>query len=305
MRKVACLLFFAAAAFAADRELLKVIMPDARIVSGVNVAEAKKTPFGRFALARLSDSQDQGFDGFVQASGFDPRYNLDEIVIASPAGDGAGRKLVAARGTFSPARIIDLARGAGAEVTNFQGIDVVSNARAASSSPHGLPMAVAFLSETVAVAGDQESVRGAIGRRQSGTGPGPDITARIDALSAASHAWFVSTVPVVELAQGLPDSSVSGALRGDALKSIRQASGTAVFGDSVRFSAELVAATAEDASNLAEVVRFLSGIVQTGGPGGHQALATALDLKAEGNLLKLGLSLPEAQLEAIIDQAGR
>ncbi|MGE5646871.1 MAG: hypothetical protein ACM336_13880 [Acidobacteriota bacterium] len=300
-----CLLLVSAAGLAADRELLKVIMPDARVVSGVNVAEAKKTPFGRFALARFSDSQDQGFDEFVKASGFDPRYNLDEIVIASPAAAGSDRKLIAARGTFAPARIIELARNAGAEIANFQGVEVISNARAVSSSPHGVPAAVAFLSESIAVAGDEESVRGAIARRQNGAGPGQDLAARVDAVSAASHAWFVSNVPVAELAQGLPDSNVSGALKGDALRSIRQASGGAVFGDPVRFSAEVITATAEDAANLADVVRFLSGIVQTSGPGGRQPLAAGLDLKAEGTLLKLGLSLPEAQLESLIEQAGR
>lgn len=303
MRRLLLVLLFASAGFAADRELLKLVMPDARVVSGINVAQAKNTPFGKFALAQFSASEDQSFDEFVKASGFDPRQNLDEILIASPAGAG-GDRLVAARGTFAPARIIELARSAGADVTTWQGVDIVSNTRAAESSPRVVPMCVAFLSDSIAVAGDQGSVRAAIGRRQSGTGPSREITAKVNTISATSHAWFVSTVPVAELAQGLPDSNVTGALKGDALKSIAQASGGATFGDAVRLSAEVVTQSAQDASNLADVVRFLSGIVQTGGQGGHQALLSALDLKTEGNLLKLGLSVPEAQLESLLRQAG-
>jgi hypothetical protein len=295
MRRLAILLVFAAAAvFAADHELLKLVMPDARIVSGVNLVQVKKSRFGQFALAQFSASQDQAFDGFVKASGFDPRYHLDEIVVASP---GSGGNLVVARGTFDTARILEVARSVGAEVSAYQGVDVIASGRAGSRQ--GGFSCVAFLSGSIAIAGDPDNVRAAIGRRQAGTGPGREIAAKVDAVSAASDAWFVSTLPVSELLLGLPGANLGDALKGDALGSIQQASGGAVFGDGMKFRAELVTASAQDASGLVDFVRLLPELI-TVGPQGWQP--EALDLKTEGNILKLGLAIPEAQLESLIRQ---
>jgi hypothetical protein len=295
-------LLFATASWAAGSDLLKLVMPDARVVSGIHVAQMKKSPFGQFMLAQFSAAQDPEFDGFVKASGFDPRYHLDELVMASPARGDEERRLIVARGTFNAARILELARGIGATVDNHNGIDILSNGAAGTAAPNTTPLAIAFLSDTVAVAGDPESVRAAVARRETGTGPSREILDRIAAVSAASDAWFVSQVPVTELARGLPASNLSGALQGDALKSIEQASGGAIFGTAVRISAELVTRTAEDAAGLAGVLRFLSGMLRTGP---QQTLVSALEVKPDGKTLKLDAAIPEALLEALYRQAGK
>jgi hypothetical protein len=302
LRFVVSLLLVAAVSPAADRELLKLVMPDARVVSGIHVAQMKKTPFGQFLLAQFSASEDPEFDGFVKASGFDPRYHLEEVVIASPAQGEHERRLIAARGTFDAARIFEIARGAGATVDSYGGIDILSNGPAAAAAPNGTPLALAFLSGSVAVAGDPESVRGAVDRRATGTGPSRDILDRINAVSATSDAWFVSNVPVAELARGLPASNLSGALQGDALKSIEQASGGATFGSAVKLSAELMTHSAGDAASLAGVLRFLSGLLRTGP---QQTVVSALDLTAEGKTLKINAAIPEAVLETLFSQAGK
>ncbi len=302
MRRVVTILLLAAAAsFAADRDLLKLVMPDARVVSGINVAQVKKTPFGQFVLSEFSAAQDPEFDGFVKASGFDPRQHLTEIIIASPAGTERERRLFVVRGIFEPARIIEIARAAGATIEPYQGVDILSSGPVAAS-PTAMPMSFAFLSTSIALAGDPESVRGAIDRREKGTGPGAAIAAKIDALSTTSDAWFVSTVPVAELAQGLPSANLSGALKEGALKAIEQASGGATFGTAVKFSAELVAQTPKDAASLTDVLRFLSGLLVTGP---QQPLLTGLDLRAEGKLVKVAAAIPEAQLESLIRQTGK
>jgi hypothetical protein len=298
-------LFSAAISFAADPGLMKLVMPDARVVSGINVAHIKTTPFGQFALAQFSASQDPQFDRFVKASGFDPSTNLEQIVVASEA---TGHRLVIARGTFDPARIADLARGAGAEVTQYQGVEMISPP--AAPSAHGVSMSsAAFLSGSIALAGDTDSVRAAIDRRSTGGGPSPDIAARVDTVSASSDAWFVSTVPVAELAQGVPEPNLRGALKGDVLKSVQQMSGGATFGQAVRFSAEMVTGSAEDASSLSDVLRFLAGFAGMGQQNGRRSdlapLLSALDVKIEGNVLKLALSVPESQIESLIRQAGK
>jgi hypothetical protein len=307
MHRVALLLVVGATATWAgdDAGLMKLVMPEARFVAGIHVGQVKKTPFGQFALAEFSASQDPEFDGFVKASGFDPRYNLDEIVIASP-GAGSGGRLYAAQGAFSPARILELARSAGAAVDRFQGIDIIGNGAAAAAAPHGTRFAVAFLSGSIAVAGDPAAVRAAIARRTSGGGPGPDLAATVDTVSHASDAWFVSSVPAAELIQDLPGAnlggaSLDGALQGDALKSIRQASGGATFGQTVRLSVQLLTQTAGDATSLASALRLLSDVLGSGSQG---APWNSLDLKTEGKLLRVGFSMSEAQLESLLAPEG-
>jgi len=302
-----CLVFLlaAVAAFPADPALMKLVMPNARFIAGINMARVRQTPFGQWALAQFSASEDESFDQFVTASGFDPRKNLDEIIIAAPAA-GEGRRLIVARGAFTPARILALAHSAGAEVSSISGVDVISNGSAAAASPQSTPMAFSFLSDTVALAGDPDSVRDAVARRASATGPARDIAAKVAAVSGGADAWFVSTVPVSELAQGLPGSNAGAALKGEALKSIEQASGGVTFGRDVKFNGELITHTADDAASLSEVLRFLAGVVQLSqnrqGPG--RAPLDALTLTAEGNIVRLVLSIPESQLESMLKQAG-
>jgi hypothetical protein len=285
-------LALAASAFAADEQLLKLVMPDARVVAGISLAQVKKTPFGQFVLAQFDASRDAGFDTFVQSSGFDPRNNLDEILFASPA--APGRRLVLAKGAFEPARIANLARGSGADVRSFQGLDLISRDR----------FAVAFLDPATAVAGDAESVRAAIERRTAGPGPGADMAGKIQALSSVSDAWFVSTAPLSDLAQGLPSNRVGGALKGDAFKSIQQASGGIVFASVVKFSGELVARSAEDAAGLAELLRFLAGMANQP-HGGQPGVPLDQDFKTEGNLVRMTLRIPEPEMESLIRAAGK
>jgi hypothetical protein len=282
MKKYAIIFLMAAgAAFAADRELLRLVMPDARILSGLSVAKVKDTPFGQFALAQLSAAQDKKYDEFVQASGFDPSKNLDQILVAKP--DAGERRLVLARGSFDEARILVAASSAGAGVAEYQGVSVLASPK----------VWLAFLSPSIVALGDVDSVRAAIERRQSGTGPAPEIAARVDAASQAYDLWFVSAVPVSALIQQLPKANATEALKSGALDSVQQASGGVNFGDPVKLSAELTTPSAQEAAKLAAVLRFVAGIL---GPS---------DVKADGSKVQLAVTLPENQLESLFRQTDR
>ncbi len=298
MSKLLGLMLAAAlAAPAADSGLLSLAMPDARVVAGINVTGVRNSPFGQFLLDRMSAQEDEGFRRFVANTGFDPRRDLNEVVFASPGGRGETRKLILARGLFDPARLIGLATGQGAKVTNYGGVDIVG--------AHG--MVFAFLDSSTAVAGDIDSVRGAIDRRASGPGLGPDITTRIDTLSAAREAWFVSKIPMAELAGQLPENAAGGALKGDVLKAVEGVSGGVKFANTVNVCAEIVARTPQDATALADVVRFLAGLAQMQRkPGAEQfrQVWNSLDVKALGNLVAIGLVIPEELIESGIGISG-
>jgi hypothetical protein len=277
MRKLAIGFLFAAAAFAADPELLRLAMPEARILSGIDVAKVKDTPFGRFAVAQFSAAQDQQYDAFVKASGFDPRENLDEILLAKP--DAGERRLVLARGRFDMARILEAAAAAGAGVATYQGVQVLVSTDSW----------LAFLSNSVVAMGDPASVRAVVERREKSDGPGADMAARANEASKEYALWFVSAVPISELLQDLPSGPTGDALKGGALRSVQQATGGVNFGDQLRLSVDLTAASAANASKLAAVLKFVAGAV----------VQAPAEVAAQGSVVKLGLSLTESQLEAL------
>jgi hypothetical protein len=279
MKKLAAVALLTAT-LAGGQDLLQLVMPEARVVAGANIARVRSTPFGRFLLAQLSAAKDTEFDDFVKASGFDPSANLDEILLVSPG--EAGRRLVLARGSFDPARILGLARSAGVEIAHRGGIEII----------RGPAMSVAFLSGSIGLAGDPASVDGAIARRESGFGPVPQIVDRVKALSDANDFWFVSILPFSEFISGLP----GGAGKSEALKSVQQASGGVKFGESVQLTAEFKTRSAEDASSLAGALRSLAGLALT------PPLLDSLDLKTDGEIVRLALALPEAQAEALFQQ---
>ena len=277
MKKLAIGFLFAAAAFAADPELLRLAMPEARILAGIDVSKVKDTPFGKFAVAQLSEAQDPQYDAFVKASGFDPRESVDEILLAKT--DAGERRLMLARGRFDTARILDAAAAAGAGVATYHGTQVLVSSDAW----------LAFLSPSIVAMGDPASVRAVVDRRDKSAGPAAEIASRVNEVSKDFALWFVSALPISELLQDLPSGGAGDAVKGEVLRSVQKASGGVTFGDSVRLSAELTAASAEDASKLATVLKFLAGAIGQ----------TQADVAAQGSVVKLGMTLSESQLEAL------
>jgi hypothetical protein len=300
---------------AADLELLKLAMPEARIVTGVSVDQIRMSPLGQFLLARFTPESERELQGMIAATGFDPRKHLDGILMAAPGGVGDQRRLILATGTFDPSKVIAFAQTMGAEVAPHRGIEVVTpkpNRRRAGTEAPALPrFAFAFLSPSLAVGGDPDSVRGAIDRRLGGglAVLDPKLSAGIDHLNRTLDAWFVSLVPLSEFAGSVPDENVGGALKGDVLKAVNRASGGVKFGANVEISADVVARSAQDATSLADVLRFLAGMALLGPPRPQgpdfRALLGSLDLKAEGDTVRIALAVPETELENLILSGGR
>ena len=67
MRQTAFILLLAfcltSALPAADQQLLNMVMPDAKIIGGINVDSARNSPFGAFLLSRMATS-DPAFQKF-------------------------------------------------------------------------------------------------------------------------------------------------------------------------------------------------------------------------------------------------
>src|SRR5579863_2434579 len=98
MRQTTVLLSFllCGTAFAADSQLMNLVMPDAKILAGVNATSAVGSPLGQFILTKIGQIP----QAFITATGFNPLQDVSEILAATAADPSNPGGLVLARGTF-------------------------------------------------------------------------------------------------------------------------------------------------------------------------------------------------------------
>ncbi len=95
---VTCL-FCAGSLPAADSPLLNYVMPDAKVVSAIDVDRVMLTLFVEilsvgFALL----TPDAGFEQFISVTGFDPRRDIHQILMASVADPDKENRIASAAG---------------------------------------------------------------------------------------------------------------------------------------------------------------------------------------------------------------
>src|SRR4029453_1372551 len=79
---------------AADKQLIGLMMPEAKVLAGANVSQVRNSPFGQFLISQGPFNEPE-FQQFVQATGFDPLRDIFEVVMASPGVPGDKSGLVA------------------------------------------------------------------------------------------------------------------------------------------------------------------------------------------------------------------
>jgi hypothetical protein len=306
LRSLAVLLALPLGAFAADPALLQMVLPDSQVVAGLQVTQAKSSPFGQYVLSHLSVNDTQ-LQQFTAQTGFDPTHDVSEILIASnwKANTPDNHWLVLADGTFNVSKISTAAEANGAVPAVYQGVNLLTHTAASSSQ---VATAFAFFGTTTALAGDITSVKAAIDRKQSNAPTDSNIFNKAQQVSANNDFWFVTLVPLSNFAGAIPDSNLSGAMQGNLFAAINQTSGGIRFGDTVTISAEAVTRSEKDAQALVDVVKFFAGLVQLNKQNNPAAgqVATLLDslqASATGNTTTISLAIPEQQLEQLLSQA--
>jgi hypothetical protein len=305
-------LLTAAAVFPADTALLNLIMPEARVLGGIDVEHARDSAIGRKLMDQLKDT-DPDFAKFIAATGFDPRRDLKEVVFA--ATDTKAKQapaVVLVRGVFDTSKITGVAKSAGdMGFETVNGVDVFTKLNTKDDG------AFALIDSSLAIAGTKAAVRNALLRRGGKTAPiSAETYAKVQALSRDNDVWFLSNVPVSELTSAMPKTSESDKdaadqmLKGDAFKGIEQVSlGIRFASQMMDITAEALSATAKDATAIADVVRFLATMVQMNREKGDtKALAEALDtmkLTTENKTTRLMISLPLGDLEKMLEQQQR
>ena len=293
---------------AADAGLLRLVMPDAKVIAGLQVDRTRDSLFGQFVLSRMQ-LDDPGYKRFTAETGFDPRRDVKELMIASnwQSSTPDTRWLVLAKGTFDIHKIQQVAANNGVAVTNLQGTDIYSFG--GGSTPDA-DNSIALLDASSAVMGDLASVKAAITRQKSNAPAPSDLIKKVGDVSAKNDFWFVTLVPLSEFAGAMPDANVSNAMSGNVLNGINQASGGIRFGDMVTISAEAITRSDKDALALVDVVRFVVSMLQMNrqnNPAAGQvaSLLDALDTKTAGNVMTMSLAIPEQQLEQMLNNLQR
>jgi hypothetical protein len=292
--------FFAATlpARAADPQLLNLVMPDAAVLAGVNVDQAKTSTFGQYVLNQVQSTDIQKL---AAATGFDPTRDVHEILAATgPAGSKTG--MVVARGTFNAVQIAAAAAAHGGTTTeSYAGLTIIEDQK----QTHG----VAILSSSLAVAGDVASVKAAIDRLKSTTSslPAP-VVVQINQWSNSEDAWVISTVPPGTLNPSAGTPSIPGvgpgAAANTALQTIQSAAGGVKFGDNVVVTAQATSDNEQDAENLANTVKLLAAVAQMQAQNNPtlKTLSQSLNVTTKGTVVNISLSMPETQLQAMLTQ---
>ncbi len=269
-------------------------MPDAKALAGVNFARLRTSALARSLWAR-APSQQPELAELMKTTGADPLRDLEEVLIASPGGSAQQNALLLARGAFPSAAWIQMARSRGAVVETFQGVAVLTSVKDKE------PTALALVGESLLIAGDPASVRGAIARRDKPSLLSAELRSQVAELSAQYEIWFLTTAPVSEIGPPSPDPRMLGLLEGDLVKAIEQASGGARLDKGFELMVRTVSRTEQEATGLANAIRFFMGMAQARTPSGPSFLQ---ELQQEGRQLRLSVSIPPNELERILSVVG-
>ena len=282
---------FSGALSAADPQLLSLVMPDAKVLAGVNVDQAKGTQFGQFILNQLQ-THDTQMQQLVTLTGFDPRRDVSELLVSSDGVAGSKTGLALARGNFDIAKITAAATVAGAATEVYNGFTILED-------PKNKEAGIVFLDATKVAAGDVASVKGAIDRLKTPQSLPAAVTVKVNQWSLSQDAWGITTVPpdsLVPAGQGTQNPMFNVG------KSVQAAAGGVKFGALVVFSGEAQCDTAENAKTLGDMIQLLINMAQMQAnlDPTAAALIKSVTVTASGNLMKIQASLPEDVFQQLL-----
>ena len=96
-------LALSAAAWAADPSLLDLVMPDARVLAGINVEKILASPFGKEIGPQIRTGSPE-LRQLLEQTGFDPTRDLKEVLVASTGEGPKPPALFLVRGSFDTAK---------------------------------------------------------------------------------------------------------------------------------------------------------------------------------------------------------
>jgi hypothetical protein len=285
---------FSGSLSAADPQLLNLVMPDAKVLAGINVQQAKGTQFGQWVLNQLQ-THDAQMQKLVALTGFDPRRDVGELLVASDGVAGSQTGLALARGSFDAAKITAAATVAGVVTEVYGGFTILEE-------PKKQLAGIAFLDATTVAAGDIANVKGAIDRLKMPQPLPAAVAVKVNQWSNSQDAWGITTVPPASLAPPAKAGAPNPVL--NAGQNVQAAAFGVKFGALVVFSGEAQCDTAQNAKTLGDVVQLLINLAQMQAnlDPTAAALIKSVTVTTSGNVMKIQASLPEDVFQQLLQQ---
>lgn len=290
-------LFLAASAFAAvDPVLLNLVMPDAKVLTGIQVSQAIASPFGQYLLSQMQ-SNDASLLQFVAATGFDPTRDLTQLIAATGNTTTDGNDLVAlGRGTFLVTQITAAVTAKGGTVMPYGGFNILTAPPGKNSSG-----AIVFFNNTTTAIGPLPAVQAAIDRwnaKATYTGP---LATSAQTVSGANSAWFTTLTPLSDFLNGKLPGNAGALSQNNLFQSVTGASGGINFSQGgIVVTADAMTTSPQNAQALVDVLKFLVSMVQTNNTSQPvTTLANSATFTATGSTVSMSLSITEPQAEQL------
>ncbi|HNY40726.1 MAG TPA: hypothetical protein PKJ41_10035 [Bryobacteraceae bacterium] len=273
----------------AAADLWSYTLPGAKFIAGVDWQRAKNSGAGDMLMRKLMAAP--GAKSRFAQAGMDFVDNLDRLLVSAPAGAGGGQHaVIALSGRFDRAKL-KKSMPAGTAIERMKGIDLF-----VPPASKGEDMVAGWVSETLMLVGDRESIAGVLDAR-TGLDDG-SLLARAHQMEAENEIWLIADAP-----PSLAAGTAPGAAKGieDILSmelgiSLRQGLG---------LKANFTMADAEKAQGAAMMAQMFSAFPAspTQQPSALAAIAKNLRVKVDGTAVRVDLQLPMAQLERAASEA--
>ena len=268
-----------------DATLVALVPPDSTMLSGVRMEAVRATPLYRKMLAQEALPK---LDDFARQTGFDPRRDVRELLIASNGTD----VLMAARGAFN-LRAIE-----GSTKSSYKGYTVY-----ASES-----RAVGLIDSSTAVAGPLPAVRAALDRYKAGDRARPtELLARARQIPPENQVWSVSNGFENLLTMAIPQQG-NAANVGRILGSLENTTAAADFRTGVNGYINGLCRSDQDAKNLGDAARGLVGLGRLSVPENQPELLKLWDgikVDQEQRTVKITVAIPQDLVDKLIDLLGK
>lgn len=290
-----------------DRNLVALLPANATTLVGVDVDRLKGTALYRHIEAESQKGPGNSqFDNFTATTGFDPRRDVRELLVASwvdAAAKNQSQFVAVARGEFNVTAIGNEIKKEGkATSQTYRGFEVFlpdGNRKQVpkneSSTPHDQG-AFAFLDTKTAIAGSRPAVLAAIDRKAGG-GPSlldnTSLLSRAQTISASSQVWAVSQSPGDVVAHAMPKSgSVETSNFARIFASMQNSTFAVDLMNGVDLRANGICKTSEDAKTLGDAARGFVAIGRLAASQKEPELMGLLDgIKVEEQSTELNISV--------------
>jgi hypothetical protein len=265
-----------------DPALAALAPPDATMLAGARMESIRSTPLYRKLLASRALAR---FDEWARETGFDPRRDVRELLIAS-SGKGA---LVEARGTFRPHAFEGMVKG------SYKGYTLYTRDREG----------VALVDASTAIAGNLSTVRAALDRRESGDRSGPaELLARARQIPPQNQIWSVSNGFDNFITERIPESG-NAANVGRILRSLENTTAAADLHAGINGYLKGLCRTEQDAKNLGDTARGLVGLGRLSVPENQPEMLHLWDgikVDQQQRTIEITVAIPEELAEKLVDK---